>query len=90
MYVVAWLIEYYCFIPDFGERYAASMLEKLKLDGAGAAEIAKKKKEMESFTAMYKSPIAVTLITYLEILPVGLLLTLAASLILKRKAKPAI
>lgn len=89
-YVVAWLIDYYCFIPDFGEKYAESVLQKIKSAGASAAEIAKKTKEMESFKAMYKNPVAVTLITYLEILPVGLLVTLAAALILKRKAKPVL
>ena len=87
IYVVAWLIDYYCFIPDFAEKYAASMLEKLKSGGANAAEIASKTKEMDSFITMYKNPLFVTLFTYAEILPVGLLITLIASLILKRKVK---
>ncbi len=85
IYVVGWLIDYYCFIPDFAEKYAASMLDKLKSAGAGAAEIAAKSKEMDSFITMYKNPVFVILFTYVEILPVGLLITIVASLILKRK-----
>jgi Protein of unknown function (DUF4199) len=87
IYVVTWLIDYYVFIPDFAEKYAASMIDKLKAGGASVAEIAKHTKEMNSFKEMYKNPLFVILFTYIEILPVGLLLSLIASLILKRKAK---
>ncbi len=90
IYVVTWLIDYYVFIPDFADKYAASMMDKLKNSGASAAEIAKQAKEMDSFKEMYKNPVMVVLFTYLEILPVGLLLTLIASFILKRKVKPAV
>jgi Protein of unknown function (DUF4199) len=90
IYVVAWLVDYYVFIPDFADKYAASMIDKLKTSGASAAEIAATTKQMDSFKEMYKNPVMVVLFTYLEILPVGLLLTLIAALILKRKLKPAI
>jgi len=90
IYVVTWLIDYYVFIPDFADKYAASMIDKLKTSGASAAEIAKQAKEMDNFKEMYKNPVMVVLFTYLEILPVGLLLTLIASFILKRKVKPAV
>jgi Protein of unknown function (DUF4199) len=89
IYVVAWLIDYYVFIPDFAEKYAAIMIDKLKASGASAVEIAKQTKEMDEFKVMYKNPVMVVLFTYIEILPVGLILTLIASLILKRKVKPA-
>lgn len=87
IYVIAWLIDYYCFMPDFGEKYATYMMEKLKSSGASQMEIANQTKEMASFTEMYKNPVMVVLFTYLEILPVGLLITLIASFILKRKVK---
>lgn len=90
IYVVAWVIEYYCFMPDFGEKYAAYMMEKLKADGASQVEIARQTKEMATFTELYKNPVMVVLLTFLEILPVGLLLTLIASFILRRKAKIAV
>ena len=90
IYVVVWLIDYYCFLPDFGEKYATAMLQKLKAGGASQAKIAALTKEMAWFTEMYKKPIFVVLFTYIEILPVGLIITLISSFILKRKVKPAI
>jgi hypothetical protein len=89
-YVVTWLVDYYVFIPDFADKYAAAMIDKLKSSGASIAEIAKQTKEMDSFKELYKNPVMVILFTYIEILPVGLLVSLIAALILKRKVKPAI
>ncbi|HYG51666.1 MAG TPA: DUF4199 domain-containing protein [Flavobacteriales bacterium] len=85
MYVAAWLIDYFFFIPDFMEKYSAHMLDTLKAGGASQAEIDKEAKEMANFAALYKNPFFNAMITYAEILPVGLLVTLISSLILKRK-----
>src|ERR1044072_155838 len=89
MYVVAWLIEYFYFIPDFMEKYSAHTLENLKASGASQAEIDKQAKEMADFATMYKNPFFNAMMTYMEILPVGLVVTLISSLILKRKSVPA-
>ena len=88
IYVVTWLVDYYVFIPDFAEKYASSMLDKLKAGGASAAEVARQTKEMDSFKEMYKNPVFIVLLTYMEILPVGILVTLISALILKRKENP--
>ncbi|HNP49666.1 MAG TPA: DUF4199 domain-containing protein, partial [Bacteroidia bacterium] len=89
IYVFAWLIDYFFFIPDFLEKYSAHTIEQLKASGAAAQEIEAKTKEMADFAIMYKNPFFNALMTYLEILPVGLLVTLISSLILKRKTAPA-
>jgi hypothetical protein len=86
IYVVAWLIDCFFFIPDFAEKYSAHMLDKLKASGASQIEIDKQTKEMASFVRMYKNPFFNAMMTYIEILPVGLIVTLISSLILKRKA----
>jgi hypothetical protein len=86
MYVVAWQIDYFFFIPDFMEKYSAHMLSELKASGASQVEIDKQAKEMANFAEMYKNPFFNAIMTYAEILPVGLLVTLISSLILKRKA----
>lgn len=85
IYVVAWLIDYFFFIPDFLEKYAAHTLNELKTSGASQAEIDKQTKEMANFSKMYKNPFFNAMMTYIEILPVGLIVTLISSLILKRK-----
>src|SRR5690606_22760446 len=73
VYVLVWLVYYYNFIPDFGERYSQYSIEKLQLAGATASEIEEKRTEMAAFSELYKNPLAVSFFTYLEILPVGLL-----------------
>ncbi|HZG26811.1 MAG TPA: DUF4199 domain-containing protein [Chitinophagaceae bacterium] len=85
VYVVAWLIDYYYFIPDFAEKYSAHMIQKLRDSGASEAEINKQTAEMAGFQKMYQNPFFNAMITYTEILPVGLLVSLTCALILKRK-----
>jgi hypothetical protein len=67
------------------EKFSAQELADLKASGASQAEIDKQTKEMANFTEMYKNPLFNALMTYAEILPVGLIVTLISSLILKRK-----
>jgi hypothetical protein len=85
IYVVAWLIYYYCFNPGFMEKYSAHELERLRASGASQAEIAKQTKEMANMVTMIKNPFFNAMMAYLEILPVGLVVTLISALILKRK-----
>lgn len=86
LYVVTWLIVYYNFIPDFIEVYTVHVLNETKAAGASAAELAKQTSQMNNYKEMYKSPIGVILLTYMEILPVGLIITILSALILKRSA----
>ena len=88
MYVIAWLFDYYLFMPDFMDKYSAHVIRQATKDGATAMELASKNSEISSMKEMYKNPLMVVLITYLEVLPVGLLISLISALILKRK--PAI
>lgn len=84
-YVVSWLISYYNFYPDFAESYAKHVLNQAKAAGASEAEMVKQTAEMARFKEMYKNPVFVILMTYVEILPIGLVVALISSLILKRK-----
>ena len=86
IYVAAWMIDFFFFIPDFLEKYSAQALGELKSSGASQVEIDKQAKEMADFGVMYKNPFFNALMTYAEILPVGLVVTLISSLILKRKS----
>jgi hypothetical protein len=86
-YVVTWLVEYYVFLPDFMEKYAAACLESAKASGKSAAEIAEVAKDLESSREIYKTPLGVILFTYFEILPLGLFVALIAAAVLKRNTK---
>ena len=49
IYVVAWLIDYFFFIPDFAEKYSSHTLDKLRASGASQIEIDKQTKENGKF-----------------------------------------
>ena len=85
IYVIVWLIAYFYFEPDYLEKLSAKMLDKLKASGASQIEIDKQTKEMADFAIKYKNPFFNAMMSYVEILPVGLIVTLISSLILKRK-----
>ena len=85
IYVIVWLIEEHYFFPDFMDKYTANELNKLRASGISATKLASKTKELEQAKEMYKNPALKIIMTYIEILPVGLVVTLISSLILKRK-----
>lgn len=85
LYVISWMIDMHYFVPDFMDQYASRMMEQLKNSGASAAKIQETAAQMQYYREMYKNPFFVVLLTYMEILPVGLLVSLIAALILKRK-----
>ncbi|WP_138994967.1 DUF4199 domain-containing protein [Larkinella sp. C7] len=88
MYVLSWLVEYYFFIPDFMEKYIAHAVNQAKIEGASQLELDKKAAEFSDYKEMYKTPVGVILLTYLEVLPVGLIISLICALLLKRKNQP--
>lgn len=85
IYVIVWLVEEHYFFPDFMDRYTAHEISKLQSSGISAAKLASETKELEQAKEMYNNPAIKILMTYAEILPVGLVVTLISSLILKRK-----
>ncbi len=84
-YVLTWLVEYYCFMPDFMDTFAKHTIETMQASGAPQAEIDATMAEMAGYKEMYKNPIFVILLTYMEVLPVALIATLLTALILKKK-----
>ena len=85
-YVAAWLVEYYCFMPDFMDKYADHVLKQMQESGATASEIAAQKEQLDFGREAYKTPIGIILMTYVEILPLGIVVALICALILKRKS----
>lgn len=84
MYVVGWLIDYYFLVPDFMDKYIQHVLTNAEREGATAAELAIQAKDMADYKELYKNPVMVVLITYSEVLPIGLIVTLISALILKK------
>jgi hypothetical protein len=84
-YVVAWEIIYFKFMPDFVDKYASYMVEKVRASGASQQVIDAKLQQMESFKAMYDNPLINAAITFVEPFPIGLVVTLISAGILRKK-----
>ena len=86
-YVIGWKIYSSIALPDFADKYAKHMIDHLKKSGANDSTIIAKTKEMADWKQMYANPFFEYGMTFLEIFPVGLLISVICALILKRKPK---
>ncbi len=84
-YVIAWMIVYHTMMPDFMDQYIERTLAQLKQAGATEDRIREEAARMEAYKAMYRNPFTLAAITFLEPFPVGALVTLITSLVLRRK-----
>ena len=87
IYVITWAVEFHFFMPDFMDKYSAMQVKQLHDSGISGAALEKALKSIESANYNYKhNPFFFAVYTYMEILPVGILITLISALILRRKA----
>ena len=85
-YVIAWEFVYFNFMHDFADKYAAHLVEQVRNSGASEQVIQAKLQEMKRFKELYDNPFFNAAMTFLEPLPVGLILTLISALILRKKS----
>jgi hypothetical protein len=91
LYVLVWLIDYYLFIPDFMDKYCTHVINMSREDGATSVELARKNEQMQTFAKLYENPLFVILFTYIEVFPIGLIVSIISALILKREPRnPAV
>lgn len=87
-YVATWQIVYHNLAPDFMTRYQAHILEKARADGESDAAIAARKTEMDQFAELYRNPAVNAAFTFIEPLPVALIVSLVSAGVLSRKRAP--
>jgi hypothetical protein len=88
-YVIAWEIIYFNFAHDFVNKYADYMVQQVKSSGASQQVIQAKLEEMRRFKQLYDNPFFNVAITFLEPLPVGVIITLISAVILRKRSKGA-
>jgi Na+/glutamate symporter len=81
LYVATWEFVYPRYMPDFYQKYEAAAIRKAEAGGANPEKVAEIRKSIE----MYKNPVMNVLITFMEPLPVGLLVTLISAWVLSRR-----
>ena len=84
-YVVTWEIVYFKLWPGFAEKYTNYMVEQIRASGASQQAIDAKMQEMSSMKALYDNPLFNAAITFLEPLPIGLVISLISAAILRRR-----
>jgi hypothetical protein len=86
LYVITWGVEFHFFMPDFIDKYSAMQIKELQNSGITGQALDEGIKSIETTNHNYKNNLFFfAMYTYAEILPVGILITLISSLILRRK-----
>jgi hypothetical protein len=89
-YVGTWELVYYKLMPGFAEKYAAHMVEQAKASGASQQKVAETEQKAKQFKVMYDNPVNNVAMTFTEVFPIGLVVTLVSAGILRRKVpRPA-
>jgi hypothetical protein len=86
LYVATWEFVQPRFLPDFYQKYEAAAIEGARAKGASPEQIEK----IRASIVTYQNPVLKPLFTFLEPLPVGLLVTLISAWVLsRRRMQPA-
>lgn len=88
LYVVGWEIYSAVAMPNFMEHYTTQTLEKMNKDGATQEQIDAQRAEMQDWGEKYKNPLFRYMMVMMEILPVGIVVSLITAGILRRKEPP--
>ena len=86
-YVVTWEVLYFNFMPHFMDNYFAAQIHRVQSSGLDPATIAARVAAIESSQQLYQNPLVNMAYTFMEPLPVGLLITLISAAVLRRKTR---
>ena len=83
IYALAWEVTLAVTGLDFGSSYSQASIEAAKAQGMTGAELEAYRTEMEAFAKMYANPAYRIPMTFTEIFPVGVLVSLVSALLLR-------
>ena len=73
-------------MPDFYVKYGESAVEQARKSGKSEAEIAAVRADMDTMLRRVENPLFVTVVTFGEPFPVGLVIALVSAGVLHRKS----
>lgn len=85
-YVATWEILYFKFMPHFMDSYFAAQIHKIQSSGLDPATTAAQVAAIQHSQQLYQNPFVNMAYTFMEPLPVGLIITLLSAAVLRRKA----
>lgn len=85
-YTIGWMI-YFNFIDNsFVEKYSAYYIEKLNASGKPALEIETEITKFKENMVNYQNPAVMIMYTFLEVFPIGLVITVLCAFLMRRSA----
>jgi hypothetical protein len=84
-YVATWELIASRLMPDYLTKYQAYEMNKMAASGASQAVIAQRVVEMQHFAELYKNPFFNAAMTFIEPLPVGLVIAFVSAAVLRRR-----
>lgn len=85
-YVLAWETTLAVTGLDYGAKFAEHLIAQRRAEGASAAELARITAEMKAFSVQYADPLYRMPMTFTEIFPVGVLVSLISAALLRRSS----
>ncbi|MBY0562922.1 MAG: DUF4199 domain-containing protein [Hyphomonadaceae bacterium] len=83
IYVIGWEITLSLTNYAFIEHYSASLIEAERANGGSAADLQRVSEEVAHFAAQYRDPLFRLPVTFIEIFPVGVVVSLISAALLR-------
>jgi len=86
-YVATWEVLFFKVVPNWGAEYREYLVSKVRAEGTSEAAIAEKTAEIDRNMRLYRNPAFNAAITFLEPMPVALVVVLLSAAVLSRRKK---
>jgi len=86
-YTLTWQVIYYRLEPDFWTKYQTHEVSRMKASGASQAVIDQRTADLQRMGESLKNPAVNVAMTFIESLPVGLVIALVSAAVLRRRRR---
>jgi len=83
--VVTFQIVYFKVTPEFGDRFAACMVERVRASGASQQKIDETAKQAQTVKELYDNPVTNAALTFIQPFPIGLVASAISAAILRKR-----
>jgi len=88
LYVASWMLISGTYGKNYMDQYYENAIEEIRESDMSQEEIDLQIRSMQQFQEMYKNPFVKIGVTYMEILPVGLVISLISAGLLRKRISP--
>lgn len=83
--VAAFQLVYFQIAPEFGDKFAACMVERARDSGAAPEKIVKTAEQARTLKRLYDNPLTNAALTFVQPLPIGLVAAAISAAILRKR-----